>query len=411
MPSSGATATSPASDPASGPAPVRRVFLPFSRPTIEEDEIAEVVDSLRSGWITTGPKVARFEQMFKDRFAPCEAISVCSATAGLHIAIAALDLKPDDEVIVPSLTWASTANVVELCGARTVFADVDPDTLCIDPKDVERRVTARTKAIVPVHYAGQAADLDALRAIAKKHDLRIIEDAAHSLGTWYRGKEIGATGELVVYSFHPIKNITTGEGGMIVCRDEALAERMRLLRFHGVSKNAWSRYKQGTNPQYDVLLPGLKYNMLDLQAALGIRQLGKLDRFNAKRLELAKNYERLIQRVPELKPLGRANYDSVHCWHLYVVRLDLGAVTIGRNEVMQELQAENIGVGLHFTALHMSSWYSKKYGYKPGSLPNSELAGNSIFSLPLYPLLTAADQDDVVEALARVIGRHRRKQA
>ena len=386
----------------------RSDFLPFSKPTIEEDEIAEVVESLRSGWVTSGPKVVQFEKMFRERLGVEHAVAVNSATAGLHLAVAALGLKPGDEVIVPSLTWAATANVVELCGGRTVFGDVEPETLCLDPDDVARRITERTRAIIPVHFAGQPVDMDAFRALCATHHLALIEDAAHALGTEYRGVEIGASESVAVFSFHPIKNITTGEGGMIVCRDDELADRYRLLRFHGVSKDAWKRYHRGGTPRYDIVEPGWKYNMLDIQAALGIHQFQKLDRFNRRREELAERYTRLLEGVPEIRPLGRTPYPAKHAWHLYIVRLDLEAVALSRDEFMQTLGEENIGVGLHFPALHNSTYYREKYGYTPGQLPVADEAGESLFSLPLYPLLTEQDQDDVVAALQRVIAERRR---
>jgi len=388
--------------------PRRGSFLQFSRPTIEDDEVAEVVDSLRSGWITSGPKVARFEEAFRQRLGVEHAVAVNSATAGLHLAAAVLNLTPGDEVIVPPITWAATANVVELCGGRTVFADVDPETLCLNPEDTARRITGHTRAIIPVHYAGQPADLDAFRALADQHGLTLIEDAAHALGAVYRGVEVGASGNLVIFSFHPIKNITTGEGGMIMCQDGAVADRLRLLRFHGVSKNAWKRYHRGGVPEYDVIEPGWKYNMLDLQAALGLRQIEKLGRFNARRKQLAERYAQLLADVPEVGPLGAARYPSAHAWHLFVVRLDLKTVTLDRNEFMLALQEENIGTGLHFPALHLSKYYREKHGYVRGQLPHAEDAGDRVISLPLYPLLSEADQDDVVAALKRVIAGHRR---
>ncbi|HOX37012.1 MAG TPA: aminotransferase class I/II-fold pyridoxal phosphate-dependent enzyme [Candidatus Brocadiia bacterium] len=386
----------------------RGSFLPFCRPTIGEEEIAEVVESLRSGWITTGPKVSKFEEIFKNRLGVRNAIAVNSATSGLHLAAAALNLKPEDEVIVPALTWAATANVVELCGARTVFADVDPDTLCIDPDDAARRITRRTRAIIPVHYAGQPADLDRFIEITERKGLAFIEDAAHALGTSYKGREIGSSGNVVVFSFHPIKNITTGEGGMIMCNDDALADRFRLLRFHGVSKDAWKRYHRGGVPEYDIVEPGWKFNMLDIQAAIGLHQMNKLADFNARRAKLAALYTKLLADAPEIVPLGLTRYPSVHAWHLFIVRLDLKAVKTDRNEFMLALQEENIGTGLHFPTLHMSSYYRGKYGYKSGDLPNAEKAGNSIFSLPLYPLMSEGDAEDVVRAIKAVIAKNRR---
>jgi UDP-4-amino-4-deoxy-L-arabinose-oxoglutarate aminotransferase len=381
--------------------------LPFSRPTIEAEEIEAVGAVLRSGWLTTGPRTAEFEALFRERLQVPHAIALSSATAGLHLAVATLDLAPGDEVIVPSLTWASTANVVELCGGRPVFADVDRDTLNLDPEDVKRRLGDRTRAILPVHFAGQPADLDALRALAAERGIPVIEDAAHAVGAAHRGVEIGASGDLVVFSFHPIKNVTTGEGGIVVCRDDARAQRIRLLSFHGVSKNAWSRYERGSPPQYDLLEPGFKYNMMDLQAALGLAQMRKLDRFNRRRAELAARYDALLRGVPELRPLGRVEYPVVHAWHLYIVRLDLDAVRLDRNGFMQALGERGIGTGLHFVPLHLTRWYRERHGHARGDLPATEYNGDRIFSLPLHPGLTDADVDDVVEALRDTIAAHR----
>jgi UDP-4-amino-4-deoxy-L-arabinose-oxoglutarate aminotransferase len=389
----------------------RAQFLPFSRPTIGSEEEAEVLATLRSGWITSGPRVQRFEALFRERLGVEQAVAVNSATAGLHLAVAALDLGPEDEVIVPSITWASTANVVELCGARVVFADVDPGTLCIDPEDVRRRIGPRTRAIVPVHFAGQPADLSRLRELAREAGAVLIEDAAHALGTRYGEEEIGSQAEVAVFSFHPIKNITTGEGGMVVCRDEELARRMRVLRFHGVSKDAWSRYHHGGAPRYEVVEPGWKYNMLDLQAALGLVQMRRLDDFNARRAELAETYHSLLAGLPQIRPLERVAYPATHAWHLFVVRLDLESSALSRDELLGALEQENIGTGLHFPALHLQAYYREKYRYREGSLPASEAASESIFSLPLYPLLEESDQQDVVDALGRVLETRQRERA
>jgi dTDP-4-amino-4,6-dideoxygalactose transaminase len=386
----------------------RAAFLPFSRPTIEDDEVAEVVDSLRSGWITTGPKVERFEAAIKERVGAPHAIAVASATAGMHILLAALGIGAGDEVIVPSITWCSTANVVELVGASAILADVDPDTLNMGVEDARRRITPRTKAIIVVHYAGQPVDLDGFRALAKETGLLLIEDAAHALGTAYKGAEVGATGDYVVFSFHAIKNVTTGEGGMIVVKDDALADRLRLLRFHGVSKDAWKRYHKGGTAQYEVLFPGFKYNIMDLQAALGLRQLAKLDRFNERRRALAARYDAALATVPCVRPLGRVPWDHVHAAHLFIARLETAELTLDRNEVMAALQQENIGTGLHFPALHVQPYYREKYGLRPEDLPHAAAAGASILSLPLYPLMSEDDVDDVVAALRRVITAHRR---
>ena len=388
-------------------APVRAEPLAFSRPTIEAEEIDEVVACLRSGWITSGPRVVEFERVFHERLG-VEAIAVGSATGGLHLALACLDLKPEDEVIVPALTWASTANVVELCGARTVFADVDADTLCLDAGDVERRITPRTRALIPVHFAGQPADLDALTDLARRHGLAIVEDAAHALGAAHRECEIGASGRPTVFSFHPTKNITTGEGGMVVCGDPALAARVRRLRFHGVSRDAWRRAERGAPPSYDVLEPGFKLNLTDLAAALGVVQMKKLASFNERRRHLAGVYDALLEGLAGVRPLGRAAYPTRHAWHLYVVRLDLERLDIDRDALIEALRAENVHVGLHYPALHLAAWYRHKYGYGPGSLPAAERAGRSVLSLPLHPGLEERDLRDVVEALRVVLAEHAR---
>ncbi len=384
----------------------RREFLPFCRPTIGEDEINEVVDSLKSGWITTGPKVARLEEDFKVWSGGQEAIAVNSATAGLHLALLSLDLEPGDEVITTPITWPSTVNNIELCGARPVFADVDSDTLQILPEQIERRVTSRTRAVIPVHFAGAPCDLDAIRQICDRFSLSLIEDAAHAVGTRYKGRLIGSDSEFAVFSFHPIKNMTTGEGGMILCNSESKGQRMKRLRFHGISREAWRRYAKGGLPQYEVIEPGYKYNMLDLQAAIGIHQFKRLEDFNDKRREIANRYFELLRDIPEIMPLEPPKYEHLHAWHLFVVRLNLDALSIDRDEFILRLQEENIGTGLHFPAIHLQKYYREKYGFRPGMLPGAEWNSERLFSLPLYPLLHRNDQEDVVEALKRLIVRY-----
>ncbi len=383
-------------------------FLPFCRPTIGDEEIASVVESLKSGWITSGPKVLAFEAAFRDRLKVPHAVALNSATAGLHVALAALGIGPGDEVITTSLTWPSTTNMVELLGATSVFADVLPGTLMIDPEDVRRRITERTRAIVPVHYAGAPADLDALEAVIGDRPIALIEDAAHSLGTFYKGEEIGTRKHTAVFSFHPIKNITTGEGGMVTTRDAEFADRMRTMRFHGVSKDAWSRYGRSASPRYEVIEPGWKYNMLDLQAAIGVEQMKKLERFNGQRTEIAARYAEGLADVPEVRPLESVPYDHVHAWHLYIVRLDLAALSIDRDAFMGELGKRGVGVGLHFTPVHLHRHYAAKYGFKKGDLPHSEAAGEAIFSLPLYPLLTPPMQERVLDAVKQVVAANRK---
>ncbi|HXA37969.1 MAG TPA: aminotransferase class I/II-fold pyridoxal phosphate-dependent enzyme [Phenylobacterium sp.] len=386
--------------------PRREEFLPFSRPMIEDDEIAEVTACLRSGWLASGPRVAQFEQMFRERLAAPHAIAVSSATAGLHLALHALGVGRGDEVIVPSLTWVSTANVVELLGARAVLADVDPDTLQLDPAEVRRRLSPRTKAVIPVHFAGAPVDLEGVRQAVRGRPVAIVEDAAHALGAAFAGHEIGSDSAVAVFSFHPTKNITTGEGGMVICADDALAARIRLLRFHGVAKDAWTRHGRGAAPSYEVVEPGYKYNMMDIQAALGLRQLPKLDRFNAERRRLAGRYDELLAGVAQVAAIGRPTYPCEHAWHLYVVRLDLAALRVDRDEVIAALARENIGVGLHFAALHQQAHYRRRRGDGP-PLPNATAAAAEILSLPLYPGLADQDQRDVVQALIRVLDANR----
>ncbi|MEM5581014.1 aminotransferase class I/II-fold pyridoxal phosphate-dependent enzyme [Roseibium sp. AS2] len=386
---------------------VRATFLPFSQPVLGDEEIEELVACVRSGWITTGPRTAQFEALFRERLGVAHAIAVTSASAGWHIAAHALGIGPGDEVIVPAITWASSANMVELLGARAVFADVLPETLQVNPEDVARRITSRTRAVIPVHFAGAPCDLTALRQLVEGTGVTLVEDAAHALGTWYQDREIGSDGHMAIFSFHPIKNITTGEGGMVVLNDDTLAERLRLLRFHGVTKDAWSRYNRKGAPEYEIIEPGYKYNMPDMQAALGLRQLPKLDGFNSRRAQLAARYTALLEALPEIAPLAPVPYAHHHAWHLYIVRIEQGALRIGRNEVLDELARANIGAGLHFPPLHTQPYYRNKYHLRPEDCPCAADAGSRILSLPLYPSMTDADQDDVITALERVVQRYR----
>ena len=387
---------------------MRDTFLPFSRPTISEDEINEVVDSLRSGWLTTGPKVLRLEEAFAGLTEAKAAIAVTSATAGLHLVLATLDLNPGDEVITTPITWPSTVNNIVICGAKPVFADVDKATLQIDPVDVERRITSKTRAVIPVHFAGAPCDMNALKTICERRGVLLIEDAAHAVGTKYKDRLVGKDSEAAIFSFHVIKNMTTGEGGMIVCSDEDRASRIRRLRFHGISRDAWKRYSKGGSPQYEVEEPGFKYNMMDIQAAIGIHQLKRLDEFNERRSQLALNYQELLSDMPEIMPLGPVPYEHGHAWHLFVVRLGLDTLKIDRDRFINALQEENIGTGLHFPAVHLQKYYRERYNYQRGMLPNAEWNSDRLFSLPLYPTLKEKDQEDVKVALKRIIKRYKR---
>lgn len=374
--------------------------VPFSRPALGEEEIAEVVACLRSGWITTGPRTAQFERDFGAAVQAPHALAVSSATAGLHLAMLALDLQPGDEVITTPLTWPATLNTIVLAGGTPVLADIEPETLNLDPRCVERRLSARTRAILPVHFAGQPCDLDALRALAQSRRARIVEDAAHALGTTYRERPIGALGDAAVFSFHPIKNITTGEGGMVTTADDELAQRVRLLCFHGVERDAWQAYGRTQLPLYDVPSPGLKYNLTDIQSAIGIHQLRRLAPLNAERQRLARRYDEALAAIPALQPLGRVPYPHRHSHHLYVVRVQLDRVRVDRNAFMAAVMEAGVGLGLHFTAVHELTYYRNRLGDLRAALPVATEASQRIFSLPLFPGLSDAEQDRVVDVLA-----------
>lgn len=386
----------------------RKEFLPLARPTLGEEEIQEVVETLRSGWLTTGPKVERFEGRFKEYLGIQEAVAVSSGTAGLHLALLAAGVGAGDEVITTSMSFAATANAIVLCGAKPIFADCDPDTLNIDLRGVEARITEKTRAIVPVHFAGQPCPMDELMEIARRRAVPLIEDAAHALGTEYKGRKIGALGDMAVFSFHPIKTITTGEGGMVVTSNKEWAERMRLLRFHGISTSAWQRHAEGGSAQYSIQLPGFKYTMMDIQAAIGIHQMDKLDRFVERRAELAGLYCRAFKEVGGARPLGLVSYPQRHAWHIFVVQLELEKLTIDRDRFLDLLKERNIGSGIHFPALHLQPYYQEKWGYRSGDFPNAERASERIVSLPLFPTMSEQDVQDVVWAVGEILARHLR---
>jgi UDP-4-amino-4-deoxy-L-arabinose-oxoglutarate aminotransferase len=373
--------------------------LPLSRPSLGEEEIREVLDVIRSGWITSGPRVKRFEEEFSRYVGARHAVAVNSCTAALHVALLAHGMGPGDEVVTSSMTWSATVNMIEVAGAKPVFADVDRETLQITPETVAAALTERTRAILPVHFAGQACDLDRLVAIATNRNLTIIQDAAHAVGTEFRGRRIGGGGVTACFSFHPIKNITTGEGGMITTDSDELAEKLRLLRFHGVNRDAWSRYGKVDSPRYETVTPGWKYNLTDLQAALGIHQLAKLDSFIERRTRLADLYHAQLAEIDGVKPLGRASGTSRHAWHLFVVTIEPGRFGCDRDRFMQLMAQQGVGTGLHFTAVHLHSYYRSRYGYGSGNLPNTEWASDRVVSLPLFPGMNDSDVSRVCEAI------------
>jgi dTDP-4-amino-4,6-dideoxygalactose transaminase len=382
---------------------MRSSFLPFARPALGEEEIAEVVDTLRSGWITTGPKVERFTAAFAEAVEGRFAVPVSSATAGLHVALLALGVGPGDEVITTPLTFVATLNTIVHCGAVPVLADIDAATLNVRVEEIEKRVTDRTKVIVPVHYVGQPADLDPILELAVRRGIAVLEDAAHAVGSEYKGRKIGSFPTTSVFSFHPNKNMTTGEGGMVVTDDEAVFEKASLLKFHGMDRESWKRFAKSGSPRYDVALPGFKYNMMDIQAALGIHQLARLPGFLAERARLAARYDRLLPGLPGLILPQRVAYPVKHAWHLYTPLVDIDRLTISRDRFMEELKKKNIGTGLHYSAVHEFSYYADRFGWKAGDFPEAHFVSERIVSLPLFPGLTDADQDDAVAAIREVL--------
>ncbi len=383
---------------------MRKDFLPFSRPSISEEEITAVDEVLRSGWITTGPKTAGFEEMFRRYCGAGGAVALSSATGGMDLLLAALDIGPGDEVVTPSMTWVSTVNLIMRHGATPVFADVDRDTLMVDAELLKPCLSEFTKLIVPVHFAGAAVDMGPIRRLAADNRIPLAEDAAHAAGTEYRGEKIGCRGT-AIFSFHPIKNMTTGEGGMFCTDDPALLDRVRRLKFHGLGVDAYDRRQQGRSPQAEVIEPGYKYNMTDISAALGTGQLGRLDSFIARRTELARYYRERLATVDELLPLAMPAWEQRHAWHLFIVRLDIDRAGISRNSFMAELQKKNIGTGIHFRAVHEQKYYRETLKLLPGTLPATEWNSERICSLPLFPAMTTDDVDDVVAAIKEVLAR------
>lgn len=385
---------------------MRSSFLPFSPPLIGREEMDEVLDTLRSHWITTGPKTQRFEAEFAVYLGAAGALAVNSCTAALHLALAALSLGPGDEVITTPMTFVASVNVIEHVGARPVLVDVRPDALDIDPAQVEAAITPRTRAILPVHYAGHPVDLDAVYDIAEHYRLAVIEDAAHALPARYKGRLIGSGDNPVAFSFYATKNLTTAEGGMLTGSPEFLA-RARVLSLHGMSRDAWKRYDKGGSWYYEVVAPGFKYNMTDIQASLGLWQLRKLEGFQRRRREVVRAYNDAFSGVEALEtPVERPEVE--HAWHLYVLRLRLEALRIGRDRFIEELKVRNIGVSVHFIPVHLHPYYRDKYGYRPEDFPVAYENYLRMISLPLNPRLTDEDVADVIEAVLDVVKTFRR---
>lgn len=379
-------------------------FLPFTLPDIGEEEIGEVVEALRSGWLTTGPKTHQFEQEFATFIVEgVQAIAVNSATAGLHLALEAVGIGPGDEVITSPYTFTATAEVIRYLGAHPVFVDIDFATFNIDPAQIEAAITERTKAIMPVHFAGLSCDMDAIMALAKKYNLKVIEDAAHSLPTTWKKRLIGTLdSDLTVFSFYATKTMTTGEGGMIVTRNAELANRCRVMRLHGISRDVFDRYTS-TKPawRYEVIAPGFKYNMTDVAAAMGIHQLHKVRRFQTRRQEMADRYDRELADLPLLLP-PHPQPGDLHAWHLYVLRLSPHA-PVARDEFIQKMSDRGIGCSVHFIPLHLHPYWYETYELNPESFPQALRAFSGAVSIPLYTKMSDDDQTRVIQTMREIL--------
>lgn len=379
-------------------------FLPFSRPAIDQTDIDAVSEVLSSGWITTGPKTNALEDAFCDFLGCRHAIAISSATAGMHLTLLALGIGEGDEVITPSQTWVSTANIICLLGATPIFVDVDKDTLMMTADSLEQAITSKTRAIVPVHYAGAPVDLDTLKTIANKHDIPLIEDAAHAIGTYYHDIPVGRSGT-AIFSLHAIKNVTSAEGGVITTDDDDLAKQLRMLRFHGLGVDAFDRETLGRKPQAEVMIPGFKYNLPDMNAALALGQFARLSKLNQQRTDLATMYLEGLKKTP-VQPLALVDYSHVHAWHLMVVRIDPDACGLTREQFMDELKARNIGSGIHFRAVHLQHYYSQRF---PNiSLPNTEWNSSRLCSIPLFPDMTEQDVQRVLNAIDEIMEKYTR---
>lgn len=385
----------------------RESFLPYALPLIDENDINEVVDTLKSGWVAKGPKTIELEKRFAEYTGAKYAIAMNSATAALHIALIAAGVGQGDEVITTPMTFAATANTIIHTGATPVFVDIDPETFCIDANKIEEKITNRTKAIVPVHYTGHACDMDKIRVIAEKYNLFVSEDSAHAIDTFYKDDLIGKKGDCACFSFYATKNICTGEGGMLTTNREDIAEKAKILSTHGMSKAAWNRYGKGGSWRYDIEYPGYKYNMFDIQAALGLRQMDKLPAMQERRMEIKNQYNEAFNKLDGVLTPNVADYTE-HSWHLYVLRLDLEKLTIDRDKFIELMAEENIGTSVHFIPVHLMGYYKNTYGYKEGDFPVTENYFDTIVSLPLYPKMSDQDVQDVVNAVEKIISSHKK---
>jgi len=381
-------------------------YIHFHRYSMGSEEKKAILDTLDSGWITKGPKVTAFEAQINNYIGSHHALALNSCTAGLHLALMALGIGPGDEVITTPLTFIATVNMIHFVGATPVLADVNPKTLNIDVKEIERKITPKTKAIIPVHLAGQPCDLSPIIELAKKHQVYVVDDAAHAIGASYRGKKIGLWCDATAFSFYATKNITTGEGGMLLTPHKALIEKARPMSLHGLSKDAWKRYSTDGFQHYLVEQPGFKYNMTDLQAALGIEQLKKCNKFIQQRRDCVNYYRKQLEDLPVSfqEPISEIE----HAYHLFQIILDPDQINLGRDELLHRLQLAGIGCAVHFIPIHQHPFYQKTLTYSPSDLPHSTHLGENLISLPLYPDLTRVDQDYIIEVLSDLINKHRK---
>ena len=390
-----------------GGAPVRTTFLPFHQPSIDADDERAVVEALRSGWITTGPRTKSFEKAFAAYTGAAHCVAVNSCTAALHLALEACGVGTGDEVITTPITFASTANVIVHRGATPVFVDVEADTLNLDPTLLEAVITPRTRAVIAVDFAGQPCDLDEIMGIAHTHRLVVVEDAAHAVGAEYKGKPVGGIADMTAFSFYATKNITSGEGGALTTNRAEWAERIQIMALHGISRDAWKRYGTSGYAHWDILAAGYKYNMFDLQGALVLSQLAKIGRFHERRVALKARLDAGLRDLPELTfPAERG--ERRHAYHLYPIVVRTEQLSADRDTIMNAIQAENVGIGIHFRAVHLHPFYMQTFGFRRGMFPNAEYYSDRTISLPLYPCMTDGEADDVVAAVRKVIARYRR---
>lgn len=385
-----------------GGKPLRDNFLVFGSPRIEDAEISEVVDTLKSGWLGTGPKTHKFEEMFKKYKNVDYALALNSCTAALHLACVVSGLKAGDEVITTPMTFCATSNVIVHTGATPIFVDAEKDTMNINPEEIEKHITEKTKAILIVHYTGRPCNMDAIMDIKKRYDLILIEDSAHAIEATYHSKPIGTFGDFGCFSFYVTKNVVTGEGGMLVTNNKEYDEQARVLSLHGMSKDAWNRFSSRGYKHYQVIHPGFKYNMTDIQASLGIHQLGRVEKYWESRLEIWNRYNDAFKDLPCFTP-APFEKDTKHGLHLYTLLLDIDKLKVDRDFILQALTKENIGVGVHYISLHLQPFYQQTYGYRRGDFPNAKWISDRTISLPLSAKLTDKDVEDVINSVRKIL--------